>query len=91
MTHFAHLHHAPLVRQNSSATVSVLVADDHPAVLHGLADILRSTPDIKVVALCNDGTAAIEAVRRFHPLIFLPLGDNGAARERRACLLKIVR
>ena len=67
MTHFAHLHHAPLVRQNSSATVSVLVADDHPAVLHGLAGILRSTPDIKVVALCNDGAAAIEAVRKFEP------------------------
>jgi two-component system NarL family response regulator/two-component system nitrate/nitrite response regulator NarL len=45
----------------------VLVADDHPAVLHGLAGILRSTPDIKVVALCNDGAAAIEAVRKFEP------------------------
>ena len=41
MPNFAHLHHAPLVRQKSSATVSVLVADDHPVVLHGLAHILR--------------------------------------------------
>jgi len=67
MPNSACLHHAPSVRQKSSATISVLVADDHPAVLHGLADILRSTPDIKVVALCNDGTAAIEAVRGFQP------------------------
>src|SRR5262245_23401819 len=48
-------------------TISIVLADDHPVVLHGMASILRAQPDINVVALCEDGIAAAEAIRRFVP------------------------
>ena len=48
-------------------SISIVLADDHPVVLHGMAGILRAQPDINVVALCGDGIAAAEAIRRFVP------------------------
>src|SRR5262245_40972004 len=48
-------------------TISIVLADDHPVVLHGMASILRAHPDINVVAPCEDGIAAAEAIRRFVP------------------------
>src|SRR5207244_5816682 len=50
-----------------SCSISVVVADDHPIVLHGLADVLRSNADLKVVAVCSDGAAALEAIRKWSP------------------------
>src|SRR5207244_6339116 len=47
--------------------ISIVLADDHPVVLHGMASILRAQPDINVVALCGDGIAAAEAIRQFVP------------------------
>src|SRR5262249_37087000 len=47
--------------------ISIVLADDHPVVLHGMAGILRAQPDINVAALCGDGIAAAEAIRRFVP------------------------
>src|SRR5262245_19978223 len=44
--------------------ISIVLADDHPVVLHGMATILRAQPDINVVTLCGDGIAAAEAIRR---------------------------
>jgi two-component system nitrate/nitrite response regulator NarL len=50
-----------------SSPISIVVADDHPVVLHGLADVLRSNADMKVVAVCSDGTTALEAIRKSSP------------------------
>jgi len=47
--------------------ISVLVADDHPVVLHGLADMLSGEPDIQVVSLCPNGVVAAQAVKAFRP------------------------
>lgn len=49
----------------------VVVADDHPVVLHGLAALLNMQPDFKVVAACLDGDAALEAIREHVPEIAL--------------------
>ena len=49
--------------------ISIVLADDHPVVLQGIASILRSQPDINVVALCWDGIAAAKAIRTFLPEI----------------------
>jgi two-component system nitrate/nitrite response regulator NarL len=46
---------------------SIVVADDHPVVLHGLADLLRSEPDLSIVAACRDGLSAISAIRERRP------------------------
>jgi DNA-binding NarL/FixJ family response regulator len=52
---------------SNSRPISIVVADDHPVVLEGLASILRSQADLNVVATCDDGTAAAQAIREFVP------------------------
>src|SRR5262245_60501979 len=47
--------------------LSIVLADDHPVVLHGLADMLRAEPDINVLSLCPDGLAAAAAIQMFGP------------------------
>ena len=48
-----------------------MVADDHPAVLHGVADVLTHTSnsDMSVIAACNNGEAALIAIRQFAPTL----------------------
>jgi two-component system, NarL family, response regulator DesR len=48
-------------------TIRLALADDHPAVLQGLKALLALEPDIEVVACCQDGEEAVEAVRRHRP------------------------
>src|SRR5262245_16476360 len=49
------------------ALISIVVADDHPVVLHGVAAILRAQPDMKVLASCTDGNSAAHAIRQWAP------------------------
>jgi two-component system nitrate/nitrite response regulator NarL len=51
--------------------VNVVIADRHPVVLQGLANLLRTGSGFKVVASCGDGTSCIEAIRRLVPDIAL--------------------
>ena len=53
--------------QTCQKRISVVVADDHPVVLEGVAGILRAQPDINVVAACSAGTAASVAIQQFKP------------------------
>ena len=53
--------------KHQKRSISIVVADDHPVVLHGLADVLRSNPDMNVVAACSDGATALEAIRKWSP------------------------
>jgi two-component system, NarL family, nitrate/nitrite response regulator NarL len=50
---------------------SVIVADDHPIVLDGLAQLLAGDERFVVVALCNDGEQTLEAIREKKPDIAL--------------------
>lgn len=52
---------------NSAAQISVLVADDHPVVLHGLVSLLAAQSNLLVVASCADGEAAVQAVEKYEP------------------------
>ena len=47
--------------------VLLVIADDHPVFLEGLANVFRNSSDIKVVAQCRDGVAAMNAIREFAP------------------------
>jgi DNA-binding NarL/FixJ family response regulator len=46
------------------APIRVILADDHPIVLHGLRQLFESAGGFDVVACCPDGAEAISAVRR---------------------------
>ena len=51
--------------------ITLVVADDHPVVLHGIVSLLSIEPDFSVLAACPDGVAALEAIRRHVPDIAL--------------------
>ena len=48
-------------------SISVVLADDHPVVLHGIVSLLGAHSDLKIVAGCSDGSAAAEAIRKYSP------------------------
>jgi two-component system, NarL family, nitrate/nitrite response regulator NarL len=45
--------------------IRIVLADDHPLILQGLALLLRQEPDLKVLAGCRDGEETLQAVRQF--------------------------
>ena len=46
------------MKSTPANVIRVLIADDHPVVREGLAAILRSEPDIQVIAEATDGVQA---------------------------------
>jgi two-component system, NarL family, nitrate/nitrite response regulator NarL len=51
--------------------VSLVIADRHPVVLQGLAQMLGALPDFKIVASCGNGKNCIEALRKLEPDVAL--------------------
>jgi CRP/FNR family transcriptional regulator, cyclic AMP receptor protein len=49
--------------------ISIVVADNHPAFLRGVADVLRSNSDMKVVGECGDRATALNAIRKCAPTV----------------------
>jgi DNA-binding NarL/FixJ family response regulator len=49
------------MKQSAKQPIRIFLADDHPALRAGLAAILNSQPDIKVVGEAGSGRAALEA------------------------------
>lgn len=54
-----------------SATVRVMVVDDHPVVREGLRGFLSSRPGLEVVAEAGDGEEAIRKARHLRPDVVL--------------------
>ena len=54
--------------------IDTLIADDEPLARNGLRELLKQESDFRVVAVCNDGQQAIDAVRQWKPdLLFLDI------------------
>jgi len=53
----------------SGKEISILIADDHPIVRRGLAQLLNSEPGLAVIAEADDGEQAIERIRALQPAI----------------------
>ncbi len=64
-------------------SISLVLADDHPIVLDGLAQLFAVEPDIAVLARCRGGDEAVEALRSHRPdIVVLDLrmpGTDGLA------------
>jgi DNA-binding NarL/FixJ family response regulator len=67
-------------------TVRIVIADDHLVVRTGLRAMLESDPELVIVAEAEDGSGALEAVRRESPdLVLMDLrmpGTDGVAATR---------
>jgi DNA-binding NarL/FixJ family response regulator len=46
---------------------SLVLCDDHPLILRGLADLIAADTDIDIVATCGDGQQAIDAILKHMP------------------------
>jgi DNA-binding NarL/FixJ family response regulator len=65
----------------------LVLVDDHPVVLAGLERLFGGTADVEVVARCQSGREALEAVRTLHPdlvLLDLKLPDISGLEVLRA-------
>ncbi len=47
--------------------ISVVLIDDHPLVLHGLEQLLRSGSEFEVLAACGNGADGLKAVEELRP------------------------
>jgi len=47
--------------------ISVLIADDHPSVRHGILRALETQPDLRLCAEASDGEEALGAIERLRP------------------------
>lgn len=52
-------HHQPIT--------TILLADDHPVVLRGLASLIHGNPDLEIVASCTDGLTALAEIQKRRP------------------------
>ena len=60
-------------------STSVVIADRHPVVLHGLSKLLGAYSEFNIVACCSDGTSCIEALRNLAPdIVILDVAMTGA-------------
>lgn len=46
---------------------SLVLCDDHPLILRGLADLIAADTDIDIVATCRDGQQAVDAILEHMP------------------------
>lgn len=51
--------------------ISVLLADDHPLILHGLSDLFAASPDLHIAGTVLDGSRVVETVARLAPDVLL--------------------
>lgn len=47
--------------------ITILIADDHPVVRAGLAEIIHRRAEFRLIAECANGSAALEAIRELRP------------------------
>jgi DNA-binding NarL/FixJ family response regulator len=51
--------------------IRLVLVDDHPVVLNGLAQLLGSDPDFEVVAMCGTAAEGLKAVAALNPDVLL--------------------
>ena len=52
-------------------TVTILLADDHPIVRHGLRHLFEEEPGIKIVGEASNGLQAVQLTEKFKPNVLI--------------------
>ncbi|HEY0955092.1 MAG TPA: LytTR family DNA-binding domain-containing protein [Roseateles sp.] len=52
-------------------TTTVLIAEDEPLAAEALADWVKATPGLQLVAVCEDGEEALDKIRALKPALVL--------------------
>jgi DNA-binding NarL/FixJ family response regulator len=53
----------------NDASVRIVVADDHPLILAGFAALIQDRPEFEVIARCDNGESALNAIVELKPHI----------------------
>ncbi|HEY7544392.1 MAG TPA: response regulator transcription factor [Blastocatellia bacterium] len=78
-----------------SREIRIVMADDHPVVREGLARVIESDPQLKIIAQAGDGQSALEQIKSLHPDVAvldidMPVMDGfSVAREIQKLALEI--
>ena len=54
-------------KRTKERRISVLIADDHPVFRQGLADAIRSRPDLRLAGQADNGRSALAEIQRLEP------------------------
>jgi len=54
-----------------TASLRLLIVDDHPAFRHGIAQLLAKLPEITICGEAEDAPGALQALRTLHPEVAL--------------------
>ncbi len=63
--------HTPLPRDDDAPPISLLIADDHPLILAGLASLIASLPGLRLLGQAGTGRAAVQLYRELRPDVVL--------------------
>lgn len=72
----------PAVGEAGVTTVDVVIADDHPVYLDGLARAIAARPELALIARATDGESTLELVRSERPQAPRLTSDTPDGRSR---------
>jgi DNA-binding NarL/FixJ family response regulator len=59
------------IRNSYGLPIRLVLADDHPLILHGLEDLFHREKDFQVLARCTNGVETLQALRQHQPDILI--------------------
>ena len=68
-----------------SSPISIVIADDHPALTQGLRGLLEIEPDLRVIGHANNAADVIQRVLELKPDILLLDLNMPLQRETKTC------
>ena len=53
------------------SSIKVLIVDDHPVIRAGIKNLLKGTPDIRVIGEAENGSEALDLIKDLAPDVLL--------------------